>query len=56
MTAIPTRALQQQMNGFSVKVQRLVVAQMTAIRAAPSLSSGEIDIIQVQLHTASSVR
>ena len=56
MTAIPTRALQQQTNGFSVKGQRLVVVQMTAIRVALSLSSGETDIIQVHLQTAPSVR
>ena len=56
MTAIPTRALQQQTDGFSVKGQRLVVIQMTAIRAAPSFSSGVIDVIQVHLQTAPSVR
>ena len=56
MTAIPTRALQQQTNGFSVKGQGLIVVQVTAIRAAPSLSGGVIDFIQVHLQTAPSVR
>ena len=56
MTARPTSARQQQTNGFSVKGQGLVVVHMTAIRAAPSLSSGVIDVIQVHLQTAPSVR
>ena len=56
MTAIPTRALQQQTNGFSVKGHGLIVVQVTAIRAAPFLSSGVIYVIQVYLQTAPSVR
>ena len=56
ITAIPTRVIQQLTKRLPVKGQGLVVVQMTAIRAAPSLSSGVIDVIQVHLQTAPSVR
>ena len=56
ITAIPTRVIQQLTKRLPVKGQGLVVVHMTAIRAAPSLSSGVIGAIHVQLQTAPSVR